>query len=837
VNPPALRATAVAGAAVLLAGAPVAAVVAGASWFVHAAVAVALVTAVGVALARFGAAPVAVGQLLAALLLLTLWFTEHGVLGVLPGPGALREMAALLAGAGQQIQTSVAPVAPTPEILFLVTAAFALLAVATHLAAVAEGAPATAGIPLLAAFAVPAALADTLLPWWTMAAAAAGFGLLLLVGDRPLRGLPGAAALTAAALAVALAIGSTVGWVGTAGRFGGGLGGGPGGSIGLNPFTALRGQLDEATPAELFRVRGLPQPAYLRVLTLRDYVPDSGWQASPPDLGIPLTGQLPAPTTSGVPASVSIENRGFRDYWLPLYGVPLAVSDLAGDWFYDRGSGTAYAPSRRNEDGWTQQVLLPTPSVAQLRSGTGGDVSRRYLDTVGVDPRVAEIAANVTADATTPFDRAVAINDYFSGPGSPFRYSLETAPGSGDDALVEFLTVGRAGYCEQFASAMAVMLRTVGVPSRVAVGFTAGTDAGAYRSVSTADAHAWVEAWFPGVGWTTFDPTPLTDGRALVPPYVVEARAEAAGGGEEPVPEPAGSAAEPLPELTPDEAVGEDPATAPDEAGPVADEGFPVWPFVVVGLVCVAAGAPAVRRLVQRRRRLDVVSGGGPGAAGAGWAELLAESADRGVPIEPSDTVRGAARRMVRDHRLDADTQQALRRLVGAVEASFYGGAEIGDERLAEDVRLVRTGIATASCPVRSSTGRGGGRTTRTRLVRSQLGGAGWIPPDHSCSNRRRNRSSMRPVKRFLSGSASLAGACPDEPTDVMASTAPPSITRKPTTLTTGKLPSHSIGSATPSTSITSPNANSATPWSRRRRVGLRNLPPRTVDANLGSSA
>ena len=693
-------AAAAAGAAVLLAGAPVAAVVSGAGWFLHAAVTVVLVAGVGVALARFGAAPVAVGQLLAALLLLTVWFTEHGVLGVLPGPGALREMAALLGGAGQQIQTSVAPVAATPEILFLVTAAFALLAVATHLAAVTEGAPATAAIPLLAAFAVPAALADTLLPWWTMAAAAAGFGVLLLVGDRPLRGCPGLRR-SRGRRSRALAVGSTAGWLGTAGRFGGGLGDGPGGSIGLNPFTALRGQLDESTPAELFRVSGLPQPAYLRVLTLRDYVPDAGWQAGRPDLGVPLTGQLPAPTTPGVPASVAIENRGFRDYWLPLYGVPLAVSDVAGEWLYDRGSGTAYAASRRNEDGWTQQVLLPTPSAAQLRAGTGGEVPRQYLDTAGVDLRVAEIAADVTAEASTGFDRAVAINDYFSGPDSPFRYSLETAPGSGDDALVEFLTVGRAGYCEQFASAMAVMLRTVGVPARVAVGFTGGTDVGAYRSVSTADAHAWVEAWFPGVGWTTFDPTPLTDGRALVPPYVVEARAEAAGGGEEPVPEPSGNDTEqPLPDLTPDPATDEQDATAPEADGP-ADEGVPVWPFVVVGLVALAVAAPAAGRLLQRRRRLDVVSDGGPGAPGAGWAEVLAESADRGVPIQPSDTVRGAARRMVRDHRLDVDAQQALRRLVGAVEASFYGGAEIGDERLAEDVRLVRTGIATAS-PLRT---------------------------------------------------------------------------------------------------------------------------------------
>ena len=95
---------------------------------------------------------------------------------------------------------------------------------------------------------------------------------------------------------------------------------------------------------------------------------------------------------------------------------------------------------------------------------------------------------------------------WFTGPGSSFTYDLSTAPGNGDDALVEFLTSGRRGYCEQFASAMAVMLRTLGVPARVAVGFTGGRDAAGARSVGTADAHAWVEAWFPGAGWTTFDP-------------------------------------------------------------------------------------------------------------------------------------------------------------------------------------------------------------------------------------------------------------------------------------------------------------------------------------------
>ena len=92
--------------------------------------------------------------------------------------------------------------------------------------------------------------------------------------------------------------------------------------------------------------------------------------------------------------------------------------------------------------------------------------------------RVAALAREITADAPTGFDRAVALNQWFTGPDSTFTYDLSTAPGNGDDALVEFLTIGKRGYCEQFASAMAVMLRTLGVPARVAVGFTGGREAG-----------------------------------------------------------------------------------------------------------------------------------------------------------------------------------------------------------------------------------------------------------------------------------------------------------------------------------------------------------------------
>ncbi|WP_344015392.1 transglutaminase TgpA family protein [Pseudonocardia xinjiangensis] len=687
------------GLAVLLAGGPVTAIVQGGAWFGHAAAAVVAVVVVGLLLHRLGAVVVAAGQAVAVLVLLTVQFADNGILGVLPGPAALGEFGALVSGAGQQIDTGTAPVPGTPEILFLITAAFGLLAIGVHLAAVSAGAPAAAGVPLLAVFAVPAALADNLLPWWAMAAAAAGFGLLLVAGSGFGRRLPGSVAIVAVAVVLAIGVGAGANFVGTAGRFDTGSGaGGSGGSIGLSPFTALRGQLDQQSPTELFRVRGLTRPTYLRALTLRQYVPDAGWQATRPDPGVALPGPVQTqPAVPGDLANVEIENVAFRDYWLPLYGEPLDVGGLPENaWLYDRSSGTGYTGRPREEGGWREQTLLPVPTVAQLRQSSGSSgVGPEYLDVTGVDPRVTEIAQQVVAGRTGNFDRAMALQDYFAGPDSRFTYSLRTAPGSGDDALVEFLTVGRSGYCEQFASAMAVMLRTVGVPSRVAVGFTAGVDNGQYRSISTSDAHAWVEAWFPGVGWTTFDPTPLTDGRTIAPPYVQEAQG--------PAPDTANTPAEQ--DLSPGQDQAQQappPPTQPQDLppdaltpAPSASSGPPLWPIAVVLLVIAGALVPAGLRVVARRRRLGAVNAGGPEAAGAAWAELLAESTDRGVGYPPSDTVRGSARRMVREHTLDGDAQQALRDVVGAVEASWYGGGHPAPGELDEPVRTVRAGIAT----------------------------------------------------------------------------------------------------------------------------------------------
>lgn len=667
------------GVAVLLAGSCMVAVVQGGAWVADAGLAVAVVVALGIALQRLPGAVVTLAQLAGLLVTLSARFGD----GLLPGPGSFAAFGDHLTEAGGQIDSGVAPVVPTPGMLFLITAAFGLLAVAVHAISVSADAPAAGGVPLLCVVAVPAALSPELLPWWTVALAAAGYGLLLVARDGAFhRGsalVTGGVAVVAVAAVLGLALGGAATLVGTQGRFAtGGSGGSGGGAIGLNPFTSLRGQLTQSDPVELFRTTGLPRPTYLRALTLSAYDPGSGWSAATPRPGIPLAGPLTPDAPAGEPLQVSVENVGFRDYWLPVYGQPGSVSGVEADrWAYDQSSGIAYSQRPREEEAWQQTGVLPTPSADQLRQASGSvRVDPVYRDTTGVDPRVAQIAADATRGAATNFDKAVALVEYFTAADSPFRYSLETAPGSGDDALVEFLTVGRAGYCEQYASAMAVMLRTQGVPARVAVGFTAGTEGSSdgtdFRSVSTRDAHAWVEAWFPGYGWTTFDPTPLTDGRTVVPPYVQEAV-----GGDGP-----GAAAEPVPAdevpveeapPTPESPQVDVPQDTPQPT-PVADEsGLPIAVPMLGALVVVLLAAPFVVRRLLHRRRVGVAAAGGSGAGRAAWDELLATSQDHGGSPAPGDTVRSGARDLVRTHDLDDRAQDSLREVVRLVEAEWYG--------------------------------------------------------------------------------------------------------------------------------------------------------------------
>jgi protein-glutamine gamma-glutamyltransferase len=154
--------------------------------------------------------------------------------------------------------------------------------------------------------------------------------------------------------------------------------------------------------------------------------------------------------------------------------------------------------------------LLPGTNVGRLREASAdypADVRDVYLQLPQLDPRIPELAKQITERAQNPFDKTIMLENYLR---SHFAYTLNLTGKPGEDPLAHFLFETRAGHCEYFASAMAIMLRTLGIPTREVNGFLPGeyNDLAGDYIVRASDAHSWVEVYFPGTGWMTFDPTP-----------------------------------------------------------------------------------------------------------------------------------------------------------------------------------------------------------------------------------------------------------------------------------------------------------------------------------------
>ncbi len=153
---------------------------------------------------------------------------------------------------------------------------------------------------------------------------------------------------------------------------------------------------------------------------------------------------------------------------------------------------------------------ISTPIPARLKSASGlfpDQVSSEYLQLPELDSRIRPLTDKIVDNAKTPYDRATAIETYLR---THYGYTLQLSRAMPPDPVADFLFVRRRGHCEYFSSAMAIMLRTVGIPSRVVNGFAGGefNDITSEYVIRASDAHSWVEAYIPGNGWIAFDPTP-----------------------------------------------------------------------------------------------------------------------------------------------------------------------------------------------------------------------------------------------------------------------------------------------------------------------------------------
>lgn len=229
---------------------------------------------------------------------------------------------------------------------------------------------------------------------------------------------------------------------------------------------------------------------------------------------VPTTPVDPVPAGNTRVDRVSFAS-GFHSSLLWAPGVPLEVRGIGGQLRgIIRGTTNVRIIGSQEVSGYRVTSAVATTSPTRLDAATGPDrVGPTWTALPAELPtRVSQLAHELAANAPTRYAQVAAIEAYLR---THETYSLNSpVPGPGQDAVYDFLFRDHTGFCEQFASATAVMLRTLGVPARVVTGLAYGTPEGNTRLLTAADAHAWVEVFYPGIGWTPTDPTA---GVALAP--------------------------------------------------------------------------------------------------------------------------------------------------------------------------------------------------------------------------------------------------------------------------------------------------------------------------------
>jgi transglutaminase-like putative cysteine protease len=270
----------------------------------------------------------------------------------------------------------------------------------------------------------------------------------------------------------------------------------------VSPLVDIRSRLVNRGNVELFSVTS-EQASYWKLSSLMNF-DGTTWTQGDDQLLEADNALLSSPLSSNV-FNQSFVIKRLGGNLVPA--APTLVSTSTGGLLYSPLSQTLVVNDRLSngtEIGVTSNMVSPTPD--QLNStGNGAAPPGSLTLPDGIPDEARTLAVQITAGATTPYQQAIILQNWFK---TEFEYDLKVQKGHSDDAIRNFLSI-RRGYCEQFAGTFAVMARAIGLPARVAVGFTAGDlgPDGQYR-VYGRNAHAWAEVWFDGFGWVLFDPTP-----------------------------------------------------------------------------------------------------------------------------------------------------------------------------------------------------------------------------------------------------------------------------------------------------------------------------------------
>jgi transglutaminase-like putative cysteine protease len=439
--------------------------------------------------------------------------------------------------------------------------------------------------------------------------------------------------------------------------------------------------------------------------------------------------------------------------FLPL-PYPTTKVKVSGKWvvngntgmvfgFNNSLSGLSYTVTSQDVEPSAQQLAEAGPPPAAI--------ANQDLTVPPAFRSLTALADKVTKDATTPYAKALALQNWFTDTGK-FTYSLKVNEPVDATGLTHFLTVSKKGYCQQFAFAMAVLARLLNIPSRVAVGFTPGTATGVANTfqVKTSDAHAWPELYFQGLGWMRFEPTPSGSGgqgTAQPPTYTIPQISDTTGGGgtsnisgNSGTSGGQGGSNSKNGNAAKNEHLSQDGTGAGGTGSAGKGTGFPLEPIglALAALLAVAIIAPPASRFLVRQRRLAYADD--LERAHAVWRETLDELADYQLARRPSESPRAVARRVSDDTQLAAPASEALGRVALAEERASYADSP-GATPTRADLELIRHGLAasatrrarwrarlipaSAYLPLRNLTGKLSGAATQAQSnVRRHRAGA-----------------------------------------------------------------------------------------------------------------
>ena len=737
-----LRATIAATAAVLIASIPL---LVGAGW---------LGLAGGVVLLAITAASATGARLLRGLaLLLTycaclliylndIFASAYSYGNIIPSPASLASLSHMPSLASAEFGFS-PPVPGTRAVDFFAAAGIGIVAIIVDITAVKLRRPAPAGLPLLLLFSVPVAsnlkgfgFAQTL----TFAASISAYlALLSSDGRQRLRmwgrlvtvrrvaapdetdSAPDTRQLAASGrrvgvAAVGLAMLVPVALIGAKphdlfsqsgpGSGGSSVGSGPSTE---SPLNAIGNLLTETPRVALTYTTSAANPDYLQQYALNYNAQDNDWVPPNTEVGSARGQQLPAAVpglAGGAPVSTVTTHIHLNSPTSPL-PVPYApVKLIVANSAVAETSQTLIVTAGGDPTNFTvvSKEVKPTKDDFNTSDGYPQQIVNEYGSYGRSAPdqtRLQAIAYAVTnGDSGTTLQDAIDLQNWFTKSGQ-FTYTLKPNLPDNRHWLLDFLTKDKRGECQQFAFAFAVLARILGIPARIAVGYTEGMQTSpGHWTVTTADAHAWPELYFPGVGWVRFEPTPSGangQGTAYAPAYSLGTGStgsttalppgQAGTTGPSPSTKTNGLGSKLKHQLGGPGLVG--------SAGHHGSGGFPLG-WVILLIIAALLASPALARWATSRRRW-LAAAGDAALAHTAWRELTDYLTDYGQSGQPSESPRALACRVAESARLAPAPRAALTRIGAAEERARYSLRTEPGGGLRADVAMVRKALADSS--------------------------------------------------------------------------------------------------------------------------------------------